>query len=68
MSWAEAMKEMADVASRNRVFADANIMRSAPSTSWDPYEVWLTRVKQPREHAADRMTANAEGQVRRLPD
>jgi hypothetical protein len=68
MSWAEAMKEMADVASRDRVSADTNVMRSAPSTSWDPYEVWLTRVKQPREHAADRMAANAEGQVRRRPD
>ena len=68
MSWAEAMKEMADVASRDRGSADENVMRSEPSTSWDPYEVWLTRVKQPREHAVDRFTANAEGQVRRLPD
>jgi len=68
MSWAEAMKENAKAASRDRVAADANVLRSAPSTSWDPYEVWMTRVKQPREHAADRITANAEGQVRRLPD
>jgi len=67
MSWAEAMKEMADVASRDRLFAHANVMRSAPSTSRDPYEVWLTRLKQPREHAADRLTANAEGPARRLP-
>jgi hypothetical protein len=22
----------------------------ADSTAWDPYEVWLKRVKQPREH------------------
>jgi len=42
---------MADVASRDRVFTDANVMRGAPSTSWDPYEVWLARVKQPSEHA-----------------
>jgi hypothetical protein len=68
MSWAEAMKENARTASRDRVSADANVLRSAPSTSWDPYEVWLTRVRQPRELAAGRATADAESQVRRLPD
>jgi hypothetical protein len=68
MSWAEAMKENARVASRDRVSADANVLRSVPSTSWDPYEIWLTRVKQPRELAADRFTASTEGQVSRLPD
>ena len=67
MSWAEAMKENAKAASRDRVPADANVLRSAPPTSWDPYEVWLTRVKQPRERADDRVTANTEVQVRRLP-
>jgi len=51
MSWAEAMKENAKAASRYRVSADANVVRSAPSTSRDPNEVWLTRVKQPRELA-----------------
>lgn len=54
MSWAEAMKENARVASRDRVSAAANVVRSAPSTSWDPYEVWLSRVKQPRDRAASR--------------
>jgi len=68
MSWAEAMKENARAASRDRVSADANVLRSAASTSWDPHEVWLTRVKQPRDHATDRLTTNTEGQVRRRPD
>ena len=68
MSWAQAMRENARVASRDRVSADANVVRSAPSTSWDPYEVWLSRVKQPRDRAASRFTANAESQLRRLPD
>jgi len=68
MSWAEAMKENAKAASRDRGSADAHDLRSAPSTSWDSYEVWLTRVKQPREHAAGRFTANTKVQVRRLPD
>ncbi len=68
MSWAEAMKENAKAASRDGVFTDANVLRSAPSTSWDSYEVWLTRVNQPREHVADRFTANTEVQVHRLAD
>jgi hypothetical protein len=66
MSWAEAMKDIADVASRSRVSTDANVIRSATPTYWDPYEVWLTRVKQPRELAASRATADAESQVRKL--
>lgn len=68
MSWAEAMKENAKAASRDRVSGGANVLRSAPSTSWDPDEVWLTRVKQLREHDANRYTASAEYLVRRLPD
>jgi len=67
MSWAEAMKEQANVASRDRAYTDGNVLRSTPRISWDPYEVWLTRVKQPRERAAGRVTADAESQVRRLP-
>jgi hypothetical protein len=68
MSWAEAMKENARTASRHRVSADANVLRSAPATSWDLDEVWLTRAKQPREHDANRYTASTEYLVRRLPD
>jgi hypothetical protein len=33
-------------------------MSSAASTAWDPHEVWLTRVKQPRERAAARRVAD----------
>ena len=68
MSWAEAMKENAKAASRDRVSGGANVLRSTPPTSWDPDEVWLTRVKHPREHDANRYTASAGYLVRRLPD
>jgi hypothetical protein len=68
MSWEEAMKEHAGVASRDHVTTDSNVLRSPTSASWDPHEVWLTRVKQPRERAARRDTSGAESQVRRLPD
>ena len=67
MSWAEAMKENANSVSRNCASTDANVLRSAPSSSWVSYEVWLTRVQQPRRRAADRLTANTEIHVPRLP-
>lgn len=67
MNWAEAMKANAKAASRDRLADNANVLRSTPSTSSDPHEVWLTRVKQPREHAADRFAARAECPVRSLP-
>jgi hypothetical protein len=67
MSWAEAMKENARSVSRICASTDAIVLRSAPSSSWDSYEVWLTRVQQPRERAVDRFTANTEVPVRRLP-
>ena len=51
MSWTETMKEAADVAANGRTATGANTIRSATSATWDPYEVWLTRVKRPRELA-----------------
>jgi len=68
MSWTQAMKEQASVDSRDRFSTDANVTRSTTSTSWDPHEVWLTRVKLPRERAGRRVTSSAGSQVRRPPD
>lgn len=68
MSWAEEMKARADVGSRNGHSTDANLTRSTTSTSWDPHEVWVTRVKQPRERLARRVTSSAESQALELPD
>jgi hypothetical protein len=31
---------------------DASIPRRTQAASWDPFEVWLTRIKQPRDSAA----------------
>ena len=66
MSWADTIKENAGAASRDSVPADANAICGATSTSWDPYEVWLSRVKLPRDLAASRLSADAENHVRRL--
>jgi hypothetical protein len=37
---------------------EAGVDRSAQPTAWDPLEVWLTRVKQPRDRAALRAAAS----------
>ncbi len=52
MSRADALKDSADAASQDRGSGDESVIRVASAASWDPYEVWLTRVKQPRERAA----------------
>ena len=31
------------------------------SSGWDPYEVWRTRVKAPREHAAETLDLHQIG-------
>jgi len=68
MSWAETMKDAADVATSGRgATTDASIMRSATSSAWDPYEVWLTRVKRPRELTTSWAEAVAENQGLRHP-
>jgi hypothetical protein len=61
MNWTDAMKNNADLLSRDRASSDLPDTRSAAATSWDPHEVWLTRVKQPRELAARRYADNAIG-------
>jgi len=52
MNWADVMRDNADVSSRDRNANDESALGSAAWTSWDPHEVWLTRVKQPRELAS----------------
>jgi hypothetical protein len=59
MSWAETMISSATVALRDHPANDEGTFRSTQPTSWDPYDVWLTRVKQPRDRAAQVVTASA---------
>lgn len=49
----------AEVAGRSKSGAVESAAASAPrdtsaTVAWDPYEVWLTRVKQPRDRAEAR--------------
>lgn len=39
-------------ASGEHAHDDTGVYRDTPATTWDPYEVWVTRIKQPRERAA----------------
>jgi hypothetical protein len=63
MNWSDAMKDNADLLARDHSFTNASDMQRAESTSWDPHEVWLTRIKQPRDRAAGRAMAAAARQA-----
>ena len=39
--------------------AGPHASRVAAASSWEPHEVWLTRVKQPRDQAARRSEGDA---------
>lgn len=49
MNWANTMAGNADDAANNRVPSDDGAQRNVVSGAWDPHQVWLTRVKQPRD-------------------
>ena len=51
MNWADAMKDNADIASRELISTDATVIPRDASPSWEPHEVWLPRVKLPRDLA-----------------
>jgi hypothetical protein len=52
MKWAEIMKGNATVAVPADVADDESGLRRSQAASWDPFEVWLTRIKRPRDNAA----------------
>ena len=57
MNWAETMKDSATVTSLESVATDGGAFRRTQAASWDPFEVWLTRIKQPRDSAANSAAA-----------
>jgi hypothetical protein len=52
MNWAESMHDNATRASRDETAMDERISLSPRPADWTPHDVWLTRVKQPRDRAA----------------
>jgi hypothetical protein len=49
MNWANTMAGNADDAANSQATEDRGAESSVSSGSWDPHQVWLTRVKQPRD-------------------
>ena len=48
------MDDTADPASRELGATHTSVAPADAPTSWEPYEVWLTRIKLPRDSAAMR--------------
>jgi hypothetical protein len=44
--------QSSDAARKDAAVVAAETLAPIVETSWDPYQVWLTRVKQPREQSA----------------
>lgn len=63
MSWAETMKGNATVAFLEHVANNESVFHRTPAASWDPFEVWLTRIKQPRERAASSAPAGRSNRI-----
>jgi len=51
MSWNDTVKAAALAAQAERTATAGRIVADTP-WSWNPHDVWLSRVKQPREIAA----------------
>jgi hypothetical protein len=52
MNWADMMKQNAGPASTAFLATHPTVPRRETPTSWEPHEVWLTRIKVPRDNAA----------------
>ena len=68
MSWSEAIKGNVPVALLEHVAHDESVSRPTQAASWDPFEVWLTRIKQPRDNAAKSAPAGTSNGIRRRHD
>ena len=58
-SWPQAIRASADAAFDDRTPGDGEIVIVTQATGWDPGEVWLSRIKQPRDRAAIARTAGS---------
>jgi hypothetical protein len=59
---ADSMKDDGDPAPMDLVSTNAPIAPRDPPTSWEPHEVWLTRVKIPRDLATLRQARSPAAQ------
>ncbi len=68
MNWAETMKAYSSVTSSQRYTGALSEIGGTPPEGWNPYEVWLTRIKQPRERAARLVTHGASSSAASASD
>jgi hypothetical protein len=54
MNWGYTMSDTAEPAPTRLVSMDAAVAPREPPTSWEPHDVWLNRIKLPRDLAAMR--------------
>jgi hypothetical protein len=52
MSWTDVVRDHANSIMSERGNTEHRLFKNTQPRTWDPYEVWLTRVKQPRERAS----------------
>jgi len=66
MSWIHRITDATEPAAGERESPADGAFERPQAGSWDAHEVWLTRVKQPRDRAAQRAAAqSAAGAARR---
>ena len=58
MDRSETVQRSAELASPGPAPGNQATDRSMPAASWDPFDVWMTRIKQPRDDAAQRAAEN----------
>jgi hypothetical protein len=55
-------------ASSERRQDDTDTYRDTQAATWDPYEVWFTRIRQPRERAARIATVTSSSRATSAPE
>jgi hypothetical protein len=53
--------------SRDRASGDEETVIGTQAAGWDPYEVWLSRIKKPRDRAAVSLAACDSSLISDLP-
>lgn len=56
-SWSDVMKASAAVTVRDRAASDGDVVLGTQTAGWNPYEVWLSRIKKPRDRAGIALAA-----------
>jgi len=56
-NWPDAIMASADVGLHDRGPGSEESTLGAQATGWDPAEVWLSRIKRPRDRAAISLAA-----------